>query len=288
MEALQTLVPLALTLSLAGLVAAVGLHASAGDLLYVARRPALLARAVLAVIVIPPIVAGVIVSLLPLESVAKAGIMLMAISPVPPLAPGKQLAVGARKEYAYGLYVVMALMTIISVPIVLAIVTALFGREDFISVGAMAESVFLGVLAPLGVGVVVRSFAPRFAERAWSIVYKLSMALVVLAFLAILIKASPAFLELIGNGTLIAMGAATAIALFVGHTLGGPDPNDRPSLAMAASVRHPGVAMSIAGAHFDDPRVSAAILLFLLVGIVVSAPYQNWIKHRRPAHPAHA
>jgi BASS family bile acid:Na+ symporter len=290
MEALQTLIPVLITLSLAGLVLAVGLNASRQDLLYVLTRPKLLFRAVASVLVIPPIVAGILVALLPIESVTKAGIMLMAISPVPPLVPGKQLGAGGRKNYAYGLYVAMALLTIVSVPLVLAITTTLFDRNDHVSVASVARTTFLGVLLPLAVGLAVRALAPGFAGRVWVLVYRISMVLVLAAFLPIVVKVWPAVQELIGNGTVVTMAVVTLICLAVGHMLGGPELRDRATLALASSVRHPGVAMSIASTSFNDPRVSAAVLLFMLVGLVVSVPYTIWVKRHEhpPSMAAHA
>jgi bile acid:Na+ symporter, BASS family len=290
MEALQTLIPVLLTLSLAGLVLAVGLNASRQDLLYVLTRPALLFRAIASVLVIPPIVAGVLIALLPIDPVAKAGIMLMAISPVPPLVPGKELGVGGRKNYAYGLYVAMALFTVVSVPLVMAITTTLFDRSGHVSVVGIAQTTFLGVLLPLAIGLAVRAMAPGIASRAWGIVYKLSMLLVLAAFLPIIIKVWPAIQQLVGNGTVVVMAIVTLICLAVGHTLGGPELRDRATLAVASSVRHPGIAMSIASASFNDPRISAAVLLFMLVGLVVSIPYTMWVKRHQhpPSMAAHA
>jgi bile acid:Na+ symporter, BASS family len=290
MEALQTLIPTLITFSLAGLVLAVGLHAGRGDLLTVIRDPRQLWPAILAVIIIPPIAAGLLVAMLPLEPVVKAGIMLMAISPVPPLVPGKEIGIGGRRSYAYGLYVAMSLLTVISVPVVLAMASALFGRDDSISFMVIAETLVLGVLLPLAVGFLIRHFAPGFAERWWRRIYAISTVLVALAFLPVMIKSWPAITALIGNGTLLAMAVVTLIAIAAGHLLGGPDLRDRATLAIAASVRHPGIAMTIASLSFQDRRVSAAVLLFMLVGMAVSIPYTMWIKRHLspPSHPAHA
>jgi BASS family bile acid:Na+ symporter len=287
MEALQAFIPLAITISLAGLVLAVGLHATLGDIFYVLRRPSQLFRGILAVLILPPIIAGIVVALLPLSPIVKAAIMVMAISPVPPLVPGKELAIGGRKEYAYGLYVAMALLSIVSVPLVFSIASSVFGRDDTISIASIARTVFIGVIVPLAIGLVIRRFAPDFAERTWSIIYKASMVLVLLAFLPILITSFGALTKLIGDGTLLAMGVVTAACLAIGHALGGPDLRDRATLATAASVRHPGIAMSIAGTVFHQPQVSAAILLFLLWGLVVSAPYKSWIKRGHSVRHAH-
>lgn len=288
MELVKALIPLLLTVSLGGLVMTVGLNASAGDLGYVLKRPALLSRAILAVLIIPPVAAGLFLWFLPIEPAIKAGIMLMAISPVPPLVPGKELKMGGRKAYAYGVYVAMALLTVISVPVVFKVASELFGRDDPMPFLSIVKIVAIGVILPLIVGVVIRRLAPAVAEKAAPIVYKLSMLLVLLAFVPILIKIWPALMHLIGNGTLAAMAVVSAICIAGGHLLGGPDRMDRATLAVASSVRHPGIAMALASANFTDRDVQAAILLFLLVGLVLGAVYGAWLKRSANAPSAAA
>jgi len=180
----------------------------------------------------------------------------------------------------------MALLTVVSVPAVIALTTTLFGRDDFVSVGAIARTVGLGVIIPLVIGVIVREVAPVYAQRSWRLIYQISMVLVLLSFAPVLVQAWPAIAVMIGNGTVLAMAAIAIIGMISGHLLGGHDRRDRASLALCASVRHPGIAMSIAGASFEDPRVSVAILLFMLVGLIVALPYATWIK-RETRHPIH-
>ena len=283
MEALKQILPLLLTLSLAGLVMTVGLKAGHGDLLYVLRRPGLLIRAILAVEVIPPIAAAAMVWVLPLEPAVKAGIMLMAISPVPPLVPGKQLSIGARKEYAYGVYLAMALLTIIAVPLVFDLAAQLFGHERTLPFRTIAATVATGVLVPLGLGMFIRRLAPNFAERVVPWVYRLSMLLILLVFFPILATIWPAIQSLIGDGAMAAMAGLTLVTLIGGHLLGGPADYDRATLAVASSVRHPGIAMLIANTTFGDKRITAAVLLYLLVSMFMGALYQVWFKRRHPA-----
>jgi BASS family bile acid:Na+ symporter len=282
-EAIKQIIPLLLTLSLAGLVTSVGLNSTRDDLLYVLRRPALLFKAILAVDVIPPIAAIALMSFLPLEPVVKAGILLMSIAPVPPLVPGQQLGVGASKQYAYGVYVALVLLTIVVVPIWFAVASRVFGRAETVSFMTMAQTILTGVLIPLAIGMLVRRFAPDFAARAMPWLYRLSMLLVLLAFLPIVIAVWPAITALVGNGTLVTMALVIVIALAGGHLLGGPDLEDRATLAIASSVRHPGIAMMLANANFADKRITAAVLLFLLVGMVVGIPYKRWIKRTSAA-----
>jgi BASS family bile acid:Na+ symporter len=290
MEVLKSLIPIILTASLAGLVLTVGLKAAPGDLLYVLRRPGLLARSLVAVILIPVVVAAFAIWLLPLDPPVKAGIMLMAVAPVPPLVPGQQLGVGARKSFAYGLYIAMALLSVVSVPLAFNLAAWLFGRDDTVTVAKMAVTLLTGVLIPLALGLLVRIVAPGLAEKAAPWVYKLSMLLVVVAFLPIIVSVWPAIQSLIGNGTLVAMAVVVLACLAGGHALGGPERIDRATLAVASAVRHPGIAMSLAGANFVDKRVAAAVLLFMVVGLIVGVPYKQWIKRttRAPAAAAAA
>jgi BASS family bile acid:Na+ symporter len=290
MEVLKSLIPIILTASLAGLVLTVGLKAAPGDLLYVLRRPGLLARSVVAVIFIPVVVAAFAIWLLPLNPMVKAGIMLMAVAPVPPLVPGQELGVGANKAFAYGLYIAMALLSVVSVPLALGVASHLFGRDDSVTVATMAVTLLTGVLIPLALGLLVRRAAPEFATKASPWLYKLSMLLVVVAFLPIIVSVWPAIQSLIGDGTLVAMAGVVLACLAGGHLLGGPERIDRATLAVASAVRHPGIAMSLAGANFVDKRVAAAVLLFMLVGLVVGIPYKQWIKRttRAPVIPAEA
>ena len=111
------------------------------------------------------------------------------------------------------------------------------------------------------------------------------MVLLVLGLALVLVTVWPAIKVLIGNGTLLAMALVVAVALAAGHLLGGPELGERGALAMAAATRHPGIAIMVATAAGGDKRVSAAIVAFLLVGLIVSTPYQTWMKRRAGGRP---
>ena len=283
---LQTLIPMVFTISLAGLVIAVGLDADPDDLLYLFRRPVQLAKSVLAVNVVVPIAAALLVFIFPLSPVARAGILLMAVSPVPPLVPGKELKVGAEKSHAYGLYVALALLSVIIVPLAVEIMSRSYRVEVSVPLPSIARSILLTVAAPLIVGLIVRRLAPAFAARTAPVVRNIAMILVLAALVPLLIAVWPAIARLVGNGTILAMALTAAIALAAGHLLGGPDLPDRAALAVTASTRHPGIALMIATANNADKQVSAAIVLMMLVGLLTAVPYQLWLKRR--AAPAAA
>ena len=189
MEAIQMLLPLVITASLAGLAIAIGLDADIDDLLYLFRRPLWLAKAVLAVNVVVPVAAALMILLFPLTPLVKAGIMLMAVSPVPALVPGKDLKVGAQKSYCYGLYAALILLAVIVVPATVAILGRIYGMEVTLPPTILARNTMLTVLLPLAGGLLVRRLAPRFADRATPVLSRIATLLLVLAAAPVLIAA---------------------------------------------------------------------------------------------------
>jgi len=286
MEAVKEILPLLLQGSLLLLVFALGLTATAADAAYLFRRPGLLLRSVAAIDVAVPLVAVVLVAVLPIAPLAKLGIVLMAVSPLPPLVPGKQLKLGGRAPYVCGLYVAVSLLAIVLVPLTMAILSAVFPGDVWIAPAAVAQVVFVSVLLPLGLGMAVRRLSPRFAERAAPVVSKLASLLLALAFVPILIAVWPAMGPLLGNGVALAIAAVVGTGLLAGHLLGGPDPEDRTALAVASATRHPGIALLIAKTNFPTENMAPAVLLFLIVGLVAALPYQVWSKRRAAVRPA--
>lgn len=282
MEALQELIPIALQISLFLIGLAIGLDASIDDADYVLKRPRLLLRSLAAIIVIVPAFAALLVAALPLPSVVEIGILLMAISPLPPIVPGTEMKLGGHKPYVYGLLVAIALLSILTVPITVAFLGAAFGVDASIGSGAVARLALISVILPLGVGLAIRRVRPSLSKRMGPIVRKSANIMLIVSILPVLIAAFPAIAHLIGNGSVIAIAAVAVVGLLAGHLLGGPDPSDRLTLGISSAMRHPGIAMLIAGANFSDPQVRAAILLFLIVGLLVSTVYQTWYKRRRP------
>jgi BASS family bile acid:Na+ symporter len=104
------------------------------------------------------------------------------------------------------------------------------------------------------------------------------------ALIVLLIVTAPAMWRLIGGGTLVAMLLFLAIGFVVGHVMGGPDPDHSIVLAISTACRHPAIALSIASANFPDEQFGAAILLYLLLGVVAGVPYTLWNKRHITTH----
>jgi BASS family bile acid:Na+ symporter len=142
--------------------------------------------------------------------------------------------------------------------------------------------VLLTVLGPTVFGVVVRALAPKLAARITTPLEVAAVVLLLGGAVLILIKLWPAMLAEIGDGTLLAIIAFVVLGLAAGYLLGGPASGDRTVLGLATAIRHPAIAMTIGHLAFPaEKAVPAAVLLYLLTGTIVTAPYVAW---RKKAH----
>jgi BASS family bile acid:Na+ symporter len=271
------LIRLTLTASILLLVFALGMRANVEHVSYLFRQPARLLRGFLAMGVVVPVVAAALAALLHLDPAVEIALLLMAVSPIPPILPAKQLELGGRSRYVFGLLVAASLIAIVVVPLAIEVLGWVFHREAHVGAGLVARVVGATVLLPLGVGLVVRRVAPLAAERVAPRVSGVGNGLLLAGLVAVLLVMAPAIVMLVGDGTILAIAAIVGTGLLAGHWLGGPDSDDRTALAIASSTRHPGVALAIARLNFpEETRVPAAVFLFLLVNALGTLPYGAW------------
>jgi BASS family bile acid:Na+ symporter len=283
---LAAVVRLALMVSIRLLVFALGLRATVDDAIHVLQRPVLVLKGFLAMGVIVPLAAAVLAAIFPIHPAVEIALLAMAVGPVPPILPGKLLRLGGRSSYVYGLLVAAALAAIVVVPVAIEVLAWLFQREAHVGAGLVAKVVGMTVLLPLAAGLAVRRWAPKLAGRVEPLVSWAGNALLFTGLLVVVLAMWRDVVSLVGNGTVLAVATVVAVGLAAGHWLGGPDPGDRTALAIASSMRHPGLALAIARLNFPEEKlVPAAVLLFIVVNVLVTLPYGAW---RRRAHAEHA
>src|SRR4029453_15271404 len=115
--ALKQLVMLAIQVSILCTVFGFGLKATREDLLYLLHRPSLLGRSLLAVFVVLPIVAVLLVLTFDFPQWVKIVLVALALSPVPPLLPRKETGAGGQNSYALGLMAGLSIVSIVCVPL---------------------------------------------------------------------------------------------------------------------------------------------------------------------------
>jgi len=275
-EEIKGLILTVIQISLFLFVASIGLMSTLRDTFYLFAHPRLLLRSVIAINVVVPVFALLMVSTLSLTPNVKLAIVLLAISPVPPLVPGKELRLGGKPPYVCSLYALESLLSIVIVPLTVLLFDSVYGTNAVVEPGTLARFMFGSVFLPLVFGMVVHRFSPKAASRWAPVVSNVAMVLLLLAVAPVLAVSWPAMVALVGDGTVIAMALVAVVALVAGHLLGGPDTSNRTTLAIASAIRHPGIALLIAGSSFESVPVGAAVLSFLIIASLVVALYGLW------------
>ena len=278
MDARQLIV-LALQVSIIGTVFSFGLNTTHADFRYLFGRPGLLFRSLLAVLIITPLMAIVLVQVFEFQRAAEIALVALAISPLPPLLPSKESKVVGNTSYGVALMALLALLSIVTVPLSVKVLEQVVGRPLNVPTAAIARMVSVAVLLPLLVGMAVRTLRPAVAKRIEPVITLVAKILLILGAVALFAGMWRAILGAIGGGAVAAMLVFVVLALAIGDLLGQPEREHSIVLALSAASHHPAIALSIASANAPNEHFAGTILLYLLVNLVVGGLYIAW-QHR--------
>lgn len=217
-------------------------------------QPGQLVRSVLAIFVVMPVAAVIIVEIFALPHATEIALVVLALAPIPPLLPKKESKAGGEGAHALGLMVVMGLLAIVMVPLLLWLLGHYFDRDLKMPPQAIAKVIVVMIVLPLLAGMVVRAIAPALAARTARPIALVSLVLLVVIAALILSKVTPIVVNLLHGGTTVALIAFVVIGLAVGQLLAGPVPQRQTVLALSTASRHPAIALAIAKTNFRTSR----------------------------------
>ena len=265
---------LALKVSVAVLLFATGMSVTVKDVLWLWRRPILLGKSVLAMYVVAPVVAVVMVRTLDLPRPTEVALVILAICAGAPLLPRKLIKLGGDAPYVFSLVVTTSLLAIVTVPASLHLLERYLSFDPTVTPGAVAGAILKTFLLPLGVGMLVRAAAPAFADKLDDTLLKVASVVVVGGALVLIVGAFRQILTL-GWPSFLAFAVFTLVVILGGHLLGGPDPEDRTTLAVTCATRHVGLALLVAAAA-KGPNALSLVAGYLFASAAVSIPYIRW------------
>ena len=272
------LVKLVLVAGIVLIVISIGVRSRPEDTLQLIRNPRLGARAMTAMFVAVPAFVLFITWLIPFDVPVRAALLALAVSPMPPIIPRKEMKLGGDANYAIGLQVLGTVFSIVAVPFMLMAVGLVFGVSGEFDPFTMSKLLIITVAAPLVVGMAIGRLRPDWRDAVALWAGRLGTWALIGGSIVVLFGTWQTMLALVGGGVLVTIVAIIGFALAVGHWLGGPDDGNRGALAVACAARHPGVAIALSTTVFPERQVeiTGAVLLFLLVNLVVTVPYMKW------------
>jgi BASS family bile acid:Na+ symporter len=272
---LKIVAPIAVAL----IVFAQGLKVSPTEvMIYFKERPWLILRSLVAVLVLVPAAALAIILLLkPAPEVAVGLAILVACPPAPLMLKGAPKMGGGSAAYMACLHLSLAVLAFITVPIGLDLLSIPLGFHSEVDLLTMAVILGRTILIPVGLGLAVRHFFPKFADTVGPKLDKAGAIGLLVVVLFALVALFPALLKM-DPWSYLVMVAVCAVALAIGHALGPGDPRDRTILAVESGVRHPVLAITIAASNFTPQKALPVLVPCVLVFIAVAVVYLLWRK----------
>ncbi|UHQ18874.1 hypothetical protein LVB87_11850 [Lysobacter sp. KIS68-7] len=279
----KQIVLLAFQVSIAATVFGFGLAATRDELMFLWRRPQLFIRSLIAVLIVMPAFAILLVRVFHFRPVVEVALLALAISPMPPLLPRRMHKGGGEDAYGISLLLWLSLVALVAVPLARLILSAWLGPE-VLSSGKIAKVLLLMVVLPLVAGAFLRSRWPAIADRIDRPIKLGAMVLLAMAVVVLLAVAWRPMWNAVGDGTIFAVVLFVVVGLAVGHFLGGPSRDTSVVLALATACRHPVVALTIASSSAPGSQFGGTILLYVLIASLVATPYLMY-QHRCETPP---
>ena len=266
-----SLLKLVLLLGVVLMVVGIGARVKLDEPLLLLRRPTLTLRAVLAMYLLFPAFVLLLVGLLQLRQGVGAVLLGFAVSPVLPPWAKKGTALGARGDYVVGLELLSTAVSLLVVPLMIAIAERLFGVSTSLEPRAMVGVLLATVVLPLTLGIGVARLFPLTAPRLAAVADRVGSVVLLTGAVVLLAVHGPSMLAVIGEGTVLAILVVIVFGLLLGQLLGGPDKGIRDALASATVSRHPAIALLLATGAFPQQQttVIGTVLIYLLASILL-------------------
>ncbi len=262
---------------------AMGLRAPRTDGLWLWHRPGLLLRSLLTIMILVPLAAVLVLLTLHIQPPVRGGLMIAVLAiGIGPIAAFRR---GNASHYETGLILTLLILSIGFLPAAVGIISSVFGLPIPLGAGQVAEVVLTRALFPLLLGLIVSRLAPWFARR----IGRASGWLVNIGTLIVVGMAVPIIWKqasTLGASAWLISAAVAAVAIVLGHLLGGPEPETRAVLAAFSALRFPALALLLASVVPNGRTMIPEILVYVVVSAVLVGVYSAVMARRLRRTPA--
>ena len=259
------LLPIALAVVMLGM----GLGLVPADFARIVRDPKAVTVGILCQVVALPLLALLIVSVMPMPPVIAVGLIVLALCPGGP--SSNLITYLARGDVALSvtLTAVSSLITVFTIPVLANLAVGRFlGGDAAISlpVGDTMLSIALITLVPTTLGMAMRQRLPRMAAALEKQVSRLAVALLALIILALLIREAanvPGFVLRAGLAVIALNGLGMLAGSLSGFLLGLPV-EQRTCLAVEVGMQNGTLALAITAGLLANPEMAVPAALYSL------------------------
>ena len=268
------------TITIFSLMLAIGVNLSFEELLSLWRRPCLLLRALLAVVVLVPLIVIILLRLFDLSSGVATGLALLAAAPGAPLTTKRSQMAGGTFPYSVSLQLTLALLAVFITPFTLAILYSLFDLEiESVMISQVFQQVARVQFFPVILGLLIQKFSPKITSAIGKPLILIANTLFLLLLIILIIPGLRLILQ-IGILPLVVIVMMVVISLAIGHLLGGAEVDKRSALAIACIARNIGLAMYISYLSKSQQQVMPTLISYVILGALIAIPYSSWSKRQ--------
>ncbi|MHC3437606.1 bile acid:sodium symporter family protein [Natrialbaceae archaeon A-gly3] len=263
----ETVVEVTTTIFVLSTMFSLGMELSLDQLLIAFRKRRLLAKSLIVNLVAVPLLAYLLVRSIPMKAGYAAGVVLIAVAPGAPFGPKFSEISKSDIEFASGLMAVLGIISVVTIPVSLALLLPGNVTLDSLALGWM---IFGIQLLPLLAGIGLDFHYSSVTNWLYPPVQRLSdLSFLFLIVLLVAVYGNE-MIRLIGTGTLFISVVIICVSLLLGYVLGGPGRYTREVLATTTAARNAAIALFIATTSFSDPDVLMVVLAFSFIGVVLS------------------
>jgi BASS family bile acid:Na+ symporter len=255
--------------ALAAIMLSIGLGVRFEQLARSMWRARLLALAVASNFIIVPVATVALLLLFDAQPLVSAGFLILAVCPGAPMGPPFTRSAKGDVSLAAGAMVILAGLSAVVSPALLTVLLRWLLPESELTFDYMGIVKILLVtqLLPLGIGLTVHEWEPKFAEKAVNPITKVAN-LLLLALVGVILWDEYQTLLAIRAVAWLGMLILLLTSLFVGWCCGGYERDVRRALAVTTGVRNAAVALAIANTNFAKTPAVTAVVAYAVVAIL--------------------
>ena len=247
---------------------AMGMSLTMAQILQPLRNVRLVLLALLANFVLTPLLAYVIIRVIPLEQSLQIGLVVLATAAGAPFLP--KLVQGAKGDIAFGVGLMTLLMVVTIVYMPLGLPLLLAGVE--VNPWDIAQSLIVLMLIPLAIGLLFKSHSPDSADHWAATLNKISgLAILILLVVGLGLNVSN-IIDLLGSLGLLALLLFIVGSLLIGLLLGGRDPAVRSVMGLGTAQRNVAAAILVSVQNFSDTNTVSFVLVGAVLLLLVLLP----------------
>ncbi|MDD1666963.1 MAG: bile acid:sodium symporter [Methanomicrobiales archaeon] len=246
-----------------------GLSATPGDLLEPVRDRRLLGVALCTNFVLVPLLALVLIALIPMNEQLAGGLLLVSIAAGAPTTMKVAQVTGGNVARAVSLTILMTMVTIVIMPLLLPIILP-WAQADPLEV---TRNLVVLILIPIILGLLLRSRSPALAGRLTPVMdwtSDISTAIILLTLGIVFLLRLGGFAGSSSGALAIPVAILFTLgALGLGYLLGGFSEGSREEIAFGAGSRNITAALVVIFASYSNARNDVLLMVLMVTAFSV-------------------